>query len=267
MSRFNRRLLPASALMAAIAITSGFSLAQSPADPSSATPKPSTQPAIQQPQASPTDEQIGDSFMAHQRYQAAIDAYKKAPTKNPDIWNKMGIAYQLMFNLTDAMHCYRTSFKLNPRNSTVLNNLGTVYDALKQYHNAEKMYRKALKLDPQSALIRKNLGTNLLAQHKYEKGWAEYVAALKIDPQIFDHNSRPRIENPASVSDRGAMNFYMAKGCMRAGMPDRAVEYLRLAINEGYTSPKKIIADNEFATLHNLPAFQQLISSETQKRQ
>jgi protoheme ferro-lyase len=24
------------------------------------------------------------------------------------VWNKEGIAYQLMFNLTDAMHCYRT---------------------------------------------------------------------------------------------------------------------------------------------------------------
>jgi tetratricopeptide (TPR) repeat protein len=263
MSRFDRRLLPASALMAAIVTTSSIGVAQSPAAASTAP----TKSAIQQSPVQPTQEQIGDSLMAHQRYQAAIEAYKKAPNNNPDVWNKMGIAYQLMFNLTDAMHCYRTSYKLNSRNSTVLNNLGTVYDALKQYHNAEKMYRKALKLDPQSALIRKNLGTNLLGQHKYQKGWAEYVAALKLDPQIFDYNARPRIENPASVSDRGAMNFYMAKGCVRAGMPERAVEYLRMAINEGYTSPKKIIADNEFATLHNLPAFQELISSETQKRQ
>ena len=87
--------------------------------------------------------------MAHQRYQAAIEAYKKAPPNNAVVWNKMGIAYQLMFNLTDAMHCYRTSRKLNPKNSNVLNNLGTVYDALKEYRNAEKMYRKALKIDPQ----------------------------------------------------------------------------------------------------------------------
>ena len=87
--------------------------------------------------------------MAHQRYQAAIEAYKKAPSNNAVVWNKMGIAYQLMFNLTDAMHCYRTSDKLSPKNSNVLNNLGTVYDAMKEYHNAEKMYRKALKIDPE----------------------------------------------------------------------------------------------------------------------
>jgi tetratricopeptide (TPR) repeat protein len=162
------------------------------------------------------------------------------------------------------MHCYRTSDKLSPKNSNVLNNLGTVYDALKQYHNAEKMYRKALKIDPNSALIRKNLGTNLLAQHKYEKGWEEYKAALKIDPAIFNDNSRPRIQNPASVSDRGAMNYYLAKGCVRAGMPERAIQYLRMSLNEGYANPKKIIADNEFAALHGLPEFEELIAAQTQ---
>lgn len=205
--------------------------------------------------------------MAHQRYQAAIAAYKKAPKNDPDAWNKMGIAYQLMFNLTDAMHCYRISHKLNPKNSNVINNIGTVYDALKEYHNAEKEYRKALKLDPNSALIRKNLGTNLLAQHKYAKGWEQYVAALKIDPEVFGRSARPRVENPASISDRGAMNYYLAKGCVRAGMPERAVEYLRLAINEGYITPKKAASDIEFATLHDLPAFKEMMSSEGQKRQ
>ena len=48
----------------------------------------------------PSFEQVGDALMAHQRYQAAIEAYKKAPTNDPIVWNKLGIAYQLMFNLT-----------------------------------------------------------------------------------------------------------------------------------------------------------------------
>lgn len=274
------RLLPALVFMAAIVIP-GVIRAQSSSSPLS--DPPSSQPPATQSPASPTHakapqparspspepspEQMGDALMAHQRYQAAIEAYKKAPHKDGDVWNKMGIAYQLMFNETDAMHCYSTSNKLKPNNPNVLNNLGTVYDAMKQYHNAEKMYRKALKVDPQSALIRKNLGTNLLGQHKYAKGWQEYQAALKIDPNIFEENSRPRIENPASVSDRGAMNYYMAKGCAKAGMSKQAIEYLRMALNEGYTNPKKIIADNEFANLYGIPAFEQLLTSQNQKRQ
>jgi Tfp pilus assembly protein PilF len=124
------------------------------------------------------------------------------------------------------------------------------------------MYRKALKLDPQSALIDKNLGTNLLAQHKYKKGWEVYKAALAIDPKIFEQNASPRVDNPASIQERGAMNYYMAKGCVRAGMNDRAIEYLRMALNEGFTNPKRISADSEFATLRGIPAFDQLLAAQ-----
>jgi tetratricopeptide (TPR) repeat protein len=270
MSWLAKRFLPASILMGLVGMPT-FALSQapesqSPVPPADSTPQQMTIiPAPPKPQATP--EQIGDALMAHQRYQAAIEQYKKAPTDSATVWNKLGIAYQLMFNLTDAMRCYEKSHKLDPKNPNVLNNLGTVFDALKQYHNAEKMYRKALKIDPHSALILKNYGTNLLARHKYEKGWQQYQAAIKADPGIFQDNSRPRIENPASVADRGAMNYYMARGCVKAGMPARAIEYLRMALNEGYTNPKKIIADDEFATLHGIPAFEELLAAQTQKRQ
>jgi len=35
-----------------------------------------------------------------------------------------------------------------------------------------------------------------------------------------------------------------------------------MALNEGFTSPKKIIADNEFAGLRGLPAFEQLLAAQ-----
>jgi hypothetical protein len=58
------------------------------------------------------------------------------------------------------------------------------------------------------------------------------------------------------------MNFYMAKSCAKAGMNDRAVDYLRLALNEGFTTPKKIMADAELAALRTVPSFQQLLASQ-----
>ena len=263
MSRSDKhRQLSAFLLMTAILSGSAASLAQAP----DAAPIAPAQPA-----ASPssvvqvTPEQLGDSLMARQRYQAAIEAYKKTPQFDANTWNKMGIAYQLMFNLTDATRCYQASLKLNPKNANVLNNLGTTYDSLKQYRSAEKLYRKALKIEPKSALILKNLGTDLLAQHKYQKGWEYYKQALVVDPNVFGHTTRPRVENPASVEERGAMNYYMAKGCVRAGMPGRAIEYLRAAINEGFTNPKKINADNEFATLHGIPEFEQLLAAQKEQ--
>jgi tetratricopeptide (TPR) repeat protein len=210
----------------------------------------------------PTPEQLGDILSARQRYQAAIEAYQKAPQDSAQVLNKMGIAYQMMYDLADASRCYEASLKINPRNASVLNNLGTTYDALKQYGDSEKMYRRALKIEPTSAVIMKNLGTSQVAEHKYKQGRKSYEAALAIDPHVFDDQRGPQVGNPTTAQNRGAMNFYMAKTCVRAGLNDRAIEYLRLALNEGFTNPKKIIADREFAVLHGIPAFDQLLAAQ-----
>jgi Flp pilus assembly protein TadD len=257
-----RRWLPALAVFAALASLSPVSFPQ-PAtelpDSQQRSPKVANWPSSDDP----TPEEIGDALMMHQRYQAAIEAYKKAPSDTALLINKLGIAYQMMFNLDDAMRCYKQSLKIRPDNPHVLNNLGTLYDGLGQYRNAERMYRKALKLDPGSSLILKNLGSNLLVQHKYKEGWESYKAALALDPTIFqDSANKLRTSNPASASERGAMNYFMAKGCLRAGMTERAIEYLRKALNEGFTNPKKIVADSEFAGLRGVPAFEQLLASQ-----
>jgi Tetratricopeptide repeat len=277
---FQHRWLPALAVFAAFVpgVPSVFSQAQTEPAPQiptenstqtlnldAAPPATEPQPGSVVPLPPPTPEEMGDSLMTHQRYQAAIEAYKKAPRISADVWNKMGIAYQLMFNQDEASHCYQTSLRLDPRNARVMNNLGTIYDSMKEYSNAERMYRKAVKIDPSSALIYKNLGTNLLSQHKYKKGWEVYKTALQLDPHIFQNSASPRVQNPTSVEERGAMNYYMAKGCLRAGMNECAIEYLRMALNEGFTNPKKIVSDSEFAGLRGIPAFEQLLASQKQQ--
>jgi len=216
--------------------------------------------AAQRPQSTP--EEIGDLYLMRQRYQAAIAAYKLDPSPSADVWNKMGIAYQMMFNLQEAGRCYQASVKLNPKNGHALNNLATIYDSLKQYGPAERLFRKALKADPRSALTYKNYGTDQLSQHKYQKGWELYQAALAIDPKIFRQTENPRVGNAAKVEDLGAMNYYMARGCARSGLNERAIDYLRKALNEGFTNPKKVVADIEFAGLLGTPAFQELLAAQ-----
>jgi len=216
-------------------------------------------PPVDSARMEPTQEQIGDTYMMKKRYQAAIEAYKKEKPETAGVWNKMGIAYQLMLDQDDAAACYRRSLRLDAKSANVMNNLGTIYGAQKRYHDAEKMYREALKIDPKSAIIRKNLGTSYLAEHKYKKGWAAYEQALALDPQIFSGNGGPKVQDTASVQDRGAMNYYMARGCAQAGMSDCAISYLRMALIEGYTNAKKLSTDREFANLHGQPAFEELL--------
>jgi len=230
--------------------------------PTQAAPLQAQQPAGLQAQAPLSPEELGDTLMAEGRYQAAIAAYKKGPRASAQLENKLGIAYQKMLNVQEAMSCYQASLRLDPGNAKVMNNLGTVFDALQEYGVAERLYRRALRIDPHSAVAEKNLGTVLMAEHKYKKGAEAYQLAFAMDPEIFRHSTSPQVDNPASPTERGAMNFYMAKSCARAGFNERAIDYLRMALNEGFTNAKKIMADNEFASLHGLPAFEQMIASE-----
>jgi tetratricopeptide (TPR) repeat protein len=225
-------------------------------------PARSLETAIVSTQANVTQEDVGDALMIHQRYEAAIAAYKKADPISADVWNKLGIANQLMFNQQEANRCYRESLLLNPKNPNVLNNMGTLYDSMKQFGDAEKMFRKAIGIDPNWALAYKNLGTSLLAQHQYQKGWIAYQKALALDPQIFRNKAVLRVENPGTTQDRGAMNYFMAKGCVRAGMNDYAIDHLRRALNEGFINAKKIGSDTEFAGLRGVPEFDQLLAAQ-----
>lgn len=218
------------------------------------------------PRPPATPEEIGDSFEGRQQYQAAIAAYSKDPHPSAALWNKMGIAYQMMFNAEAATRCYKESLRLEPRNALVYNNLGTVYDSLKKYSAAERMYHKALKIAPQSPLTLKNLGTNLLMQHKYSQGWKAYEEALDLNPRIFEESNGPTIANPTTIRERGAMNYYMARGCVRMGETACAMEYLRMAISEGYTTIKKVSEDADFASLRGTPEFKQLAAEEKPRR-
>lgn len=207
-----------------------------------------------------TPEDVGDSLLVRHRYQEAIEQYRKASSDSSDVWDKMGIAYQMLSDLKDAGRCYKQSLRLKPANELAINNLATVFELQGQYGKAEGMYRRALILDPTSPKIAMNLGTVLMIQSKYDQGSDLYKRALALDPQVFEHSVGPVYQSGIPLEQRGAINFYKARHCAQAGMVDRAVKYLQKAINEGFTTPGKIARDSSFAALHGIPAYEHLIA-------
>lgn len=222
----------------------------------------SASPSLADIRAHVTPEDMGDSLLFHRHYQQAIDQYRKAQSDSPDVWDKMGIAYQMLSDLKDAERCYRESLRLNPVNELALNNLGTVYELLGSYGKAETLYRKALQLDPNYAQFAMNLGTNLMIQAKYTQGAAMYKRALALDPHVFDHSESPVLEGGVPLEQRGAIHYYLAENCVQAGFNDRAIAYLRKALDEGFVTPGEVARDSTFARLHAIPAFQQLLAEQ-----
>jgi Tfp pilus assembly protein PilF len=209
-----------------------------------------------------SQEDLGNLQMVRKEYQAAILTFTGIPNKSAAIWNKIGIAYQQMFLVDDAEKSYEKALKIDPRNPDILNNLGSVFYSRKEYGVAEHYYRKALKFEPRSALIYKNLGTDLMAADKFKKGWTCYQTAMEMDPEIFERANLLRIGEPTPTQQRGAMNYYLAVSYAKVGKLDLAVDYLRRAIDEGFTDRKKVMMDKELASLRGSTAFDRLISEQ-----
>ncbi|HEX8711270.1 MAG TPA: tetratricopeptide repeat protein [Terracidiphilus sp.] len=210
-------------------------------------------------------EAVGDIAAAHRHFRDAIADYASAPQMTAVLWDKTGVAYEMLHDFGNAVRCYRQALKLNPGFAEVYNNLGTLYGLVQSFGKADKNYRMALKLDPDSPRFLMNLGTNLLAQHKFAEGWDAYRRALALDPAILGDSGGPTVGNAASVENRGAMYYYIALGCTRTGDVKCAVENLRAAIDRGFTGAKEIAGDQRFIGLRQNRAFQQLLAEENSR--
>lgn len=216
-----------------------------------------------QPNPKLTPEMRGDIMMARKMFREAVDTYTTADPNSPIIVNKIGIAYHQMMNLDLARKSYERAVKLDPKYSEAINNLGTVYYARKNFRKAVSYYNRALKLNPQSASIYSNLGTAQFARKKYKQAMEAYETALSLDPEVFEHRGTNGVLlQERSVAERAKFHFYLAKTYAKAGATERALLYIRKALEEGFKEREKFKKEPEFAKLQDLPEFQQLMALE-----
>ncbi|MGH9406933.1 MAG: tetratricopeptide repeat protein [Terriglobia bacterium] len=218
------------------------------------------------PKHSLPPEARGDVLMAERQYVAAIKAYNEAPTHSAAIWNKMGMAWQHLFATGPAKQDYERALRLKPRYPEAINNLGTIYYAEGNYKRAEKLYRRALKLMPHSATFYNNLGAAYFAQGNARKGAKAYQAAFAINPAIFARDSSQGIPELGSAAQQARQNYCLAELFARAGMTDRAIEYLRRALDEGFSDHRQLMEDRAFASIRKTPAFAQLVRQKNRRR-
>jgi tetratricopeptide (TPR) repeat protein len=210
-----------------------------------------------------TPEMRGDIMMARKMFREAVETYSLADLRSAVIANKIGIAYHQMLELDLARKNYERATKLDPAYSEAINNLGTVYYARKNYRKAVSYYNRALRIKPKSASIYSNLGTAQFARKKYKEAAEAYDTALSLDPEVFEHRGTQGVLlQERSVAERAKFHFYLAKTYAKAGAVDRALAYIRKALEEGFKEREKFKQEPEFAQLQDLPEFQQLMAVE-----
>lgn len=206
-------------------------------------------------------EDRGDLLMARQQYLAAIDAYRQAPM-NAVVLNKIGMAYHHLFALDEARKDYQKALLIRPDYPEAINNLGAADFAQGNYREAIRLYRRAFKLMPHSAVIAANLGTAYFARSKYKNGLEAYQTAFALDPTVFDPDSPSLIQGSTTAKDRARQDYCIAELFAEAGNNERAIEYLRKALNDGFEDRNRLLQDTDFAQLRKTPEFAQLMAEE-----
>src|SRR5579864_602441 len=210
-----------------------------------------------------TAEQRADILMARKMYRESIDVYNEGPTDSAIIWNKIGIAYHQMLQMNEARKYYQQAIKLNPKYAEAINNLGTIYYAGRRYRRAIGQYNKALKLATNSASIYSNLGTAQFARKKYEEASISYQKALALDPEVFEHRSAyGTLLQERTVAEKARFHYYLAKTYANAGNVTRAIQYIRMALEEGFKERRKLMEEPDFAKLRETAEFKELMATE-----
>jgi tetratricopeptide (TPR) repeat protein len=209
-------------------------------------------------------EMRGDIYMARKMFREAIEKFRECPP-SAAVDNKIGIAFHQLLQLELAKRSYQAAMKLDPKFPQPVNNLGTVYYSQRNYGKAMKFYRKALRLDDNSASVWVNLGSAYFAKHDIKHAAECYDKAMQLDPEVFEHRSQyGTLLQERTVEDRAKFHLYLAKAYAQRGDKEKALIYLRKALEEGLKERKNLPDMPEFASLKTDDAFVTLLRQNPQ---
>ncbi|RFB68738.1 MULTISPECIES: tetratricopeptide repeat protein [unclassified Herbaspirillum] len=96
----------------------------------------------------------------------------------------LGIAFQEMDMLKDALECHKTSLLLDPTDIYAQNKIADTYIKQKDYDKANEHYRRVLELAPKDPNSYTKLASSLFThQDRYEEAMALFHKALEVDPK------------------------------------------------------------------------------------
>ena len=92
--------------------------------------------------------------------------------------------------------------------------------------------------------------------------YAHRYTALSLDPEVFEHrNAYGTLLQERSVAEKARFHYYLAKTYAHAGNIERAIQYIRMALEEGFKERQKLMEEPEFEKLRETAEFKELMAT------
>jgi protein O-mannosyl-transferase len=230
------------------------------------------------PDSAETHNNLGVLYKEQKEYEKAAREYEKALEAEPgfvEARGNLGIIYQEQKEYGRAINAYEEALKIQPDYVRALKNLGSVHFALKEYGKTIEEYRKALAIDPGNLEICNNLGLVYIFLKQYDKAAAVYDKTAKLDPRNAEtyfncgyartHTGEyeKAVENysRAIALNPGLGAAYYNLACVYALVKntDKALEYLKTAVEKDGSFRGQAKTDEDFKTLRSNPGFLEIV--------
>jgi tetratricopeptide (TPR) repeat protein len=202
-------------------------------------------------------DEAGDKMRAAKNFLAALDCYREALRRNLSAryYNKIAITEIMLRHPDLAQRAAKKAIRRDKHMAEAWNNLGVaLYLEGVNYHRGQqtassvRYYERAISLDPENASFHNNLAAALMDLKEYNRGMSEYRKAFELDPSFFEHTSQNGISaHLGSPEDRAQFSFVMARLFASSGDTDRALHFLRAAMEDGYPKIDDVYHEKEFA--------------------
>jgi tetratricopeptide (TPR) repeat protein len=192
----------------------------------------------------------GDELRQAKDYLSAEDCYRAAIRKQPsaEFYNRVAISELLLRHPAEAEKAARKAVRKDRKMAEAWNNLAVSYYMRNQFEDAIRTYHRAISIEPDSASFHNNLAVAFMDSKRFELGIAEYRKAFALDPSFFEHASQNGISaHMGSPEDRAQFSYVLARLFAGSGDLDRALHFLRAAMEDGYPKIDDVYRDKEFA--------------------
>ena len=228
---------------------------------------------------------LGLFYWKQGRYRDAEQMFEQVTRLQPDNvrgYSNLGAMQILEGRYADAIPNFQRAVAISP-SADAYSNLGTAHFYTRSYADAAGAYAKAAELDPQNYLIQGNLGDcyywmpgrRSAANDFYRKAIALAVGEARVNPRDASlpiklakyHAMLGEKDRVLDALERGLKMqprdpeslFEIALVYQQTGNSQQALAWLGKSLAAGF-SPASVHDDPVFATFHNDPRFQKLLS-------